>query len=349
MLIILILALLLSFYLIGKVADDYFVGSLDKIAKRFNMSSDMAGATLMAVGSSAPELFISIIALVKPGEHSEVGMGTIVGSALFNVLVIIGAASMLKRAVLPWQPIVRDLLFYTLSIMALIWAFYDGVISMDNAIVLVGLYLVYLFIVFNWRKWFPYKEEEFVEEHEEFDPEEYKGWKRVLKPIDWAIEKIFPSPEHYYWVFGISVTIIAALSWVLVESAVEISVILNIPAAIVALTVLAAGTSIPDLMSSIIVARQGRGAMAISNAFGSNIFDILVGLGVPWLITLIVAVGSDIHVSTENMYSSVMLLFATVLITLLLLLFRKWRIGRGMGIFLISLYVAYLVWAISQI
>ena len=63
MLIFLILVLLLTFYLIGKVADDYFVGSLDKIAKRFNMSSDMAGATLMAVGSSAPELFISIIEL----------------------------------------------------------------------------------------------------------------------------------------------------------------------------------------------------------------------------------------------------------------------------------------------
>lgn len=333
--------------MIAKIADDYFVGSLDKIAKRFNMSSDMAGATLMAIGSSAPELFISIIALVKPGDHGEVGMGTIVGSALFNVLVIIGAAALIKKAVLPWQPIVRDLLFYALSIAALIWAFMDGVITIDNAIVLVVLYLVYLFVVFKWRDWFPYKEEEYVEEHEEIDPEEYSGWKRVLKPVDWLIGKCFPGKQHFYWVFAISILFIAALSWVLVESAVEISVILNIPAAIVALTVLAAGTSIPDLMSSIIVARQGRGAMAISNAFGSNIFDILVGLGVPWLVMLFVA--SAIEVSTTNMYSSIILLFATVLITLLLLVFRKWKIGKGIGLFLIGLYVLYVIWAVWQL
>src|SRR5680860_1690473 len=109
------LALLASFYLLAVICDRYFVFSLDKIALKLNMNSDMAGATLMAVGSSAPELFVSIIALFKPGQEA-LGAGTIVGSALFNVLVIIGASAMVRKAFIAWQPIVRDLSFYTLSI-----------------------------------------------------------------------------------------------------------------------------------------------------------------------------------------------------------------------------------------
>ena len=79
--------MLISFYLLARVCDEYFVESLDKIAKKLKMSSDAAGATLMAVGSSAPELFVAAIALLKPGDHAALGMGTIVGSALFNILV----------------------------------------------------------------------------------------------------------------------------------------------------------------------------------------------------------------------------------------------------------------------
>ena len=348
-LLLLILVLLLSFYLIGKIADEYFVESLDHISKRFNMSHDMAGATLMAVGSSAPELFISIIALVKPGDHGEIGIGTIVGSALFNVLVIIGASAYVKRAIVAWQPVVRDLIFYALSILALLWAFYDGVIDLVNAVVLLALYGAYLIAVFNWRKWFPYSDDHMEEEAEEEEPQQKKTLlQKILYPIDKTLGFLFPSSKHYYAVFSISVLIIAALSWVLVESAVEISHILQIPEAIVALTILAAGTSIPDLMSSVIVARQGRGAMAISNAFGSNIFDILIGLGFPWALGLWLT-NANVTVSTDNMYSSIMLLLASVVVTLVLLIVRRWQVSRGFGLFFITLYAAYVVWAIIHV
>ena len=94
-------ALIASFYLLAEISDRYFIPALDKIAHRFNMSHDMAGATLMAIGSSAPELFVAIIALLKPGDHSAIGVGTIVGSALFNLLVIIGASAIAMIAQLP--------------------------------------------------------------------------------------------------------------------------------------------------------------------------------------------------------------------------------------------------------
>jgi K+-dependent Na+/Ca+ exchanger-like protein len=339
--------LLLSFYLLARVCDEYFVGALDKIAKRFKMSDDAAGATLMAIGSSAPELFIAIIALVKPGDHAAIGMATIVGSALFNILVIIGVAAIVRKAVLAWQPVIRDMIFYSLSIILLIVAFWDGSIDLFEATLFVALYVIYVMAVISWRKILPYKDGDSVEVLEKGLKKEKKKawWKTLMKPFDKILDIFFPKEEKYFSVFFVSIIIIAAVSWVLVESAIVMADIIHIPAYIMALTVLAAGTSVPDLISSVIVARQGRGGMAISNAIGSNIFDILVGLGVPWLIMLSVSSGV-IPVATSNLLSSVILLFATVFVIFILLVSRKWKIGRFSGWFLIFLYVLYVFWAV---
>jgi K+-dependent Na+/Ca+ exchanger-like protein len=351
MFVVSIIVLLLSFYLLAVVCDRYFVNSLDAISEKLKINSDVAGATLMAVGSSAPELFVSLIALFKPGNES-LGAGTIVGSALFNILVIIGASAMVKKAFIAWQPVIRDTLFYSLSIIILIFSFKDGVITMTEAGIFLLLYVVYVLAVFKWKKILPYKEEtkDIIEDLEEsLEKEEKKKTLlgKILGFIELGLDKLFPSAKHYWWVFFISIMVIAGLSWTLVESAIIIANFLHIPAVIVGLTVLAAGTSIPDLMSSVIVAKQGRGGMAISNSIGSNIFDILVGLGLPWMLILAFT-GNTIHVATENLNSSIILLFATVLAILFLLLFKKWKIGRMSGLALIGLYAAYLVWAILQ-
>ena len=79
-----LVALVISFYLLAEVSDRYFVVSLDKLSHRLKMSHDMAGATFMAIGSSAPELFVAVIALIKPGDHVAIGVGTIIGSILFK-------------------------------------------------------------------------------------------------------------------------------------------------------------------------------------------------------------------------------------------------------------------------
>lgn len=349
----LLLALVLSFYLMAKICDEYFIDSLDRIAKKSNMSSDAAGATLMAMGSSAPELFIAIIALIKayiePGVNNEaIGIGTIVGSAIFNVLVIIGAAALVRKALLAWQPIVRDLLFYSLSIVLMIIAFRDFKITLTEAMIFVGLYAVYVFAVVKWRKILPYEDEQSnVVETKTTEIDEYKGWKIILKPIDYALSKLFPQPKYYVWVFIVSIMLIAGLSWALVESAVEISNILQIPKAIVALTVLAVGTSVPDLISSVIVAKQGRGGMAISNAFGSNVFDILIGLGVPWVISLAIS-GGTVSVGAESLFISSIILFGSVIVLLMFLIFSRWRIGFASGLFFIGLYILYVIWEITK-
>lgn len=348
MIFLFIFALLVSFYLLTKICEEYFVASLDKISHRLKLSSEAAGATLMAVGSSAPELFVSLIALLKPGNHGAIGAGTIVGSAIFNILAIIGGSIMVRKAIIRWQPVVRDLTFYSISVLMLLLTFKDGIIDIYEACVFVLVYGIYIVAVLNWNKLLNYHEDKdpFENIAEEVKKEE-KRWRKFTFLFDVIVEKTFPAPEKYYRVFFISIVWIILLSWVLVESAVATAHILGIPEVIIGLTILAAGSSIPDLISSLIVAKQGRSDMAVSNAVGSNIFDILFGLGVPWII-FITVYGQNVVVDIENLYSSIILLFATVIVIGFLFVLKRWKLGRLSGLLLIVLYIVYLLWLILK-
>ena len=342
-----VLVLALVFYLLAVVCDEFFVESLEIISDRLKLSPDVAGATFMAVGSSAPELFTSLIAVFRVGSE-DVGSGTIVGSAIFNILVIIGASALYRQAQLNWQPVVRDTLFYSISILVLLWSFWDGKIVLSEALMFVGLYVIYLMAVFNWRKWFPYKEKD--------DPieimEEATAKSRLAinskKLLGLLIPDAKKNPDKFMWTFLMSVILIAVLSHVLVESAVHLGELIHISPVIISLTVLAAGTSIPDLLSSMIVAKKGRGDMAISNAVGSNIFDILFGLGFPWVLVLFIR-GGSVPVATENLKGSVFLLFATLIATFFMIALRNWKIGPKAGYLLIATYVLYLGYTILSV
>ncbi len=347
-----IISLIVAFYLLAIVCDRYFVSSLDSIAHKLKMNSDMAGATFMAIGTSAPELAVSMMALFKPGEEA-MGAGTIVGSAIFNILVIIGMSAIVRKAFIAWQPVVRDMLFYAISIILLLFAFRDGQIDLTEAILFIVLYALYVFAVMKWKKLFPYKEEskDIIEDVETFIDKEHKKknlFVKIMSLAEKGVGFLFPNPKYYWGAFTVSIFMIIGLSWVLVESAVSLAHILNIPSVIIGLTVLAAGTSVPDLIASVIVSKQGRGGMAITNAVGSNIFDILICLGLPWII-MIGITGAKIPVVTENLISSVVLLLATLFVTIFLLMMKKWKIGKFSGFILVGLYIGYLTWAIFQV
>ncbi|MDH5751090.1 MAG: calcium/sodium antiporter, partial [Deltaproteobacteria bacterium] len=278
-----ILALFISFYALHRITDSYFVQSLEMIASRMNMTSDIAGASLMAIGSSAPELFTSLLALVKSMELADLGAGTIVGSAIFNILVIVGGSAMFGTAILNWQPAVRDLIFYIATIVMLYIVFLDGMITLFESVFFVFSYVAYILVLPVWRRLFPYEDQTGDEAQVSLEPE-YVSWRDTpwywywALPIDILFRFVMPDlnrrPKYYVITFVLSVVIIALFSWVLVESGVTLALYLGIPNAIIGLTVLAIGTSIPDLLSSLIVARQGKPDMAVSNAVGSNIFDI---------------------------------------------------------------------------
>ncbi|PIP65600.1 sodium:proton exchanger [Candidatus Peregrinibacteria bacterium CG10_big_fil_rev_8_21_14_0_10_49_16] len=353
-----ILGLLVSFYLLAKICEEWFVESLDIIAKRLKLSHDVAGATLMAVGSSAPEFFTALIALTKAGSEN-IGAGTIVGSAIFNVLVIVGGSAVVATAYLNWRPVVRDLLFYIVAILVLLFTFSDGMITLAEAIVYVIFYGVYILLLSQWSRWFTNGAKTGVEMIEKFEEKVHKKERRSHQAFlvldrwtGWLLGLLLPDvskhPKTYLRVFFTSIALIAACSWVLVELAVLLSREVGIPEVIIALTVLAGGTSIPDLLSSLIVAKQGRGDMAVSNAIGSNTFDILICLGLPWLV-YVLYVGKAVIVSTENLISSIFLLFFTVVALLFVLAVQKFKIGHRSGYILIFLYILYVGYNIMSV
>jgi len=338
MIILYILALLACFILLARIVDLFFISSLDKISKDLKLSNDAAGATLMAAGSSAPELFVALFAILKPGGHQVIGIGSIVGSALFNILVIVGIAALVRKSKLTWQPVIRDLSFYLIAVALLIWSILDGQFSLFEATIFILVYLIYVGAVVYWKKILPYNDVAYTEEED--DDTESSNW--LISLFDRFLKFFFPPTNRYYLIFFISILIIAGLSWGLVELAVAISVALNIPEAIIALTVMAIGTSVPDLFSSAIVAKQGRGDMAVSNAIGSNIFDVLIGLGLPFIISALLF-GASVDVSAQNLLTSSVVLFSSVILLFLLLIIGKWRISKLTGFVLLALYLIYII------
>jgi K+-dependent Na+/Ca+ exchanger-like protein len=343
-----VVIVLLCFYLLAILTEEFFVPAIDIFAQKLKLSSDASGATLLAMGSSAPEFFTSLVAVLglAGAGFEDIGAGAIVGSSIFNVLVIIGLAAMYKSVQLQWKSVLRDIVFYMFTIMLLLGVFWDGRVVLAEAFVFLAAFSVYIFIVVNWQKWLNLPDTHIKETP---GPAQNKLHAMTHKAMSFVIPDPEYRPKYFGLTFFLCIASIGGLSWILVEQIIVMGHVLSINPTFLALTVLAAGTSIPDLIGSVVVAKQGRGDMAVSNAIGSNVFDILFGLGFPWVIALTFLKPDSIAVGTENLMASVFLLMATTVATLVLLLARKWKIGQKSGLFLISLYVGYCIYIASTV
>ncbi len=334
--------IVVSVYLLSIITDEYFIISLDEIAKRLRLPNNVAGASLMAMGSSAPELAIAIIALFTAGgAHSDVGIGTIVGSAIFNILVITGVSAVANPAHISWKVITRDIVMYAVGVVLLLITIYDGKLTMIEALIYLLVYGLYLLILYKWDDYV--KDTDVVSIVEEAIAEERRSpdiFRRITHIISRGMGLLAGNArKSYLRAFFVSIGFVAIISYALAESAVAFAEAIHVPAVVVALTVLAAGTSVPDMFASIAVAKQGRGDMAIANAVGSNIFDILVGLGLPWM--LVMALGADsVSIDTSGLMTSALLLFGTVLLLAVFLL-TKFKLSRWEGWTLLGIYAAY--------
>uniref|UniRef100_A0A452TEP0 Solute carrier family 24 member 4 n=1 Tax=Ursus maritimus TaxID=29073 RepID=A0A452TEP0_URSMA len=157
-----------------------------------------------------------------------------------------------------------------------------------------------------------------------------------------------PRWEKYFMVTFITATLwIAVFSYLMVWLVTIVGYTLGIPDVIMGITFLAAGTSVPDCMASLIVARQGLGDMAVSNTIGSNVFDILVGLGIPWgLQTMVINYGSTVKINSRGLVYSVVLLLGSVALTVLGIHLNKWRLDRKLGVCVLALYAVFLCFSI---
>ena len=137
------IVMILVIYLLAIITDEFFIESLDEIAKLWKLPNNVAGASLMAMGSSMPELSIALIALVRSGgEYSDIGIGTIVGSAVFNILIITGASALVRPASISWKVILRDCILYTISILLLLGVYRDGQVQIQEALIFLALYAI---------------------------------------------------------------------------------------------------------------------------------------------------------------------------------------------------------------
>lgn len=362
-----IIILAFSFYLMAKIIDGHFLKSLDIIAHMLKIPDSVAGATLLSMGTSAPEISTALVALFLVGANPGTGVGTIVGSAIFQILVVIGFAAVIKTSYLNWRPVIRDSLFYAVSIVFLIIFISDGVLTVYEGMSFVGLYFVYLFILFLWAKFvekMPEGRQKKLEEENVLEDvveaveearEKRDGrifvriWNFFTYPVD-ALLKLIPDPEKKpkwtFFTFFLCLFIIGYTCYFLVLAAETVAVFLKISPSIVALTILAGGSSIPEMISSMVVSKQGRGDMAIANAIGSNIFDILMSLGLPLLIYT--AIHGDLtDIGGANITSSVLLLFATLLMVVLMLAAQRFKATKIFGWFLIIVYAGYVTAAYS--
>jgi K+-dependent Na+/Ca+ exchanger-like protein len=348
-----VLLIVLSFYIMSKVVDEYFIESLDEISDSMGLSPSVAGATLMAMGTSAPELSTALISMFLASSSPATGIGTIVGSAIFQILVVVGFAAIIKTTYLDWKPVVRDCTFYGFTILLLVYFIQDGVFTIYESGTLLFVYLLYLGFLFFWAKK--------IDKDNTYDPIDVvddtldatkkapttliKILNLITRPFDIIID-LLPDPKkslfNRYFIFIMSLFLIGFLSYLLVFAAENLAILLNIHPAIIALTILAGGSSIPELIGSAIVSRQGRGDMAISNALGSNVFDVLVSLGLPVFLYNVMN-GDLTDLGGENITSSVILLFFTLFAVLAMLAFKKFKATKIFGYILILLYIVYVI------
>lgn len=301
-------------------AGEKFAESSSKIGDYFRLPRDVKGATFDAVSSSMPELMVALFAVIF-FKQFEVGIGTIAGSALFNLLVIPGicvfAAPIAFKV--SKKVVTRDALFYLIAVFALIvLLIYYKIWGLGIAIILILIYLFYVRTISLHTK-----------EHKQ------KNTKNKKQP-----EKIKLSKE--FIIFFTMMGIMGVFTFLLTKSSINLANILSISPIIIAFTITAAATSVPDTVISITNARKGNLDDATSNVFGSNTFDILIGIGLPLLIYSL-SKGS-IEIMFNNLEIVLGLLGATILV--LYFLADDHTLKKREAAFLLIMYLVFIAYII---
>ncbi|XP_012348110.1 sodium/potassium/calcium exchanger 3 isoform X2 [Apis florea] len=348
------------FLLLAIVCDDFFVPSIKKICDKINVSEDVAGATIMATASSSPELFINIVGTFIT--EGDLGVGTIVGSAVFNILAVPACCGLFANQILNLEawPVTRDTIAYAITVLLLILTLQDGRIEWYEALILVLSYFLYILDIKNTD----INLLESSEEDESLEIVNMTNWPKskceriwwlITWPINFVLLITIPDCRRSTLKSWYPLTFIMCIIWIASTSYIVgwvITVIgdtFRIPDSIMGLTFLAAGMSVPEAVSSVIVANQGHGAMGISNSIGSNVFDVLLCLGLPWFLkaALFSKEPGNYYVTINSqglIYSSISL-FSTLTVLYLSLLVGKFKLTRSVGIICLTMYMIFLIFA----
>lgn len=319
MIILSLVKLVIGFLLLVKGAD-FFVDGASSIAKKLAIPSFVIGLTIVAFGTSAPELAVSISAAMKGS--NDIAIGNVVGSNIFNTLVVLGASAALTPIAVEKGIIKKD---YPLSIYAAVLL---GILAMDTilfkaeAMTLGRVDGIILLIAFAFFMYTTVKAglDQRAAGGDEEEIEVMPVWKSL-------------------------VLLVAGLAGIVlggdmsVEGAKEIARVLGLSEALIGLTIVAFGTSLPELVTSVIAAKKGESDIAVGNVIGSNLFNIFFILGVSATIL-------PMNVSGTYLYD-IAVLVAVMVLTYLPIAKTK-KVSRPMGIIMMLVYVAYTAYLIMR-
>ncbi|XP_077988426.1 sodium/potassium/calcium exchanger 4-like [Glandiceps talaboti] len=391
----------------------YFIPAMEVMCERFHIPEGVAGATLVAFGSSAGELLITLISVIIGS--GTIGFGTVIGTSTFTAAFIPGCCGLVLVTAfrLDWWPVFRDTSFYMIGCIAVMLMLRDSVIVWFEAFLMVIMYCGYiLFMYFDKRiseglrvamkrnedsraDLLQTEEEENYgtngsanDEKNVLQREEEKSGETNLKEIqnnepDVEMKEYSPFhvpnsiPGKFIWIIGFPISIVfyftipdcslprwrswflftffmsmvwlGAISYVIIWMIDVMGFVFGIPDIIIGLVFAAIGSNAPSLVVSILAAKKGYVDMAIANAFGSNVFNILLCLGLPWMVSSLLHPIDGWHaiwIERVNMVYIAVILSLSGLLPVLCLALSRWKLIRINGIILLFIYILIITSAV---
>ena len=283
------------------------------IARRFGLSPMVVGFTILAFGTSLPELIVSILSVLRGSEG--IAMGNVIGSNIANILMVLGAAAMITTMhVQISKGLKKDMAMMLLTSFLLLGLMLHGEIGRLAGLAMVVMLLAYVFVQYKMA----------LKGEIEVDEEEVQDFKSPAQP-------------YVFLILGLIGVALGAE--VLVRGASQSAGILGVPEDVIALSIIAFGTSLPELSTSIIGARKGHSEMALGNVVGSNVFNVLMILGITAMVKPIV----------EGSYAQQLIEFDIWFMLAVALAFAALALGykkitRPVGLAFMTLYVAYTIY-----
>lgn len=305
-----IIILVAGFFVLIKGAD-IFVDGASHLARNFKISKMLIGLTIVAFGTSAPEFAVSIQSMLSGS--GEIVIGNVVGSNILNILLILGCASLVHELRVKNSTVKKELpitLLLTSLLVVLmsdkLFSNQENLIDRGDGITILLFFLVFIYYLISMMR----NKTDEVEEHEEI----YPLWKSIL-----------------YTVCGIIAIVLG--SNLVVNSATKIAEVMGVSERIIGLTIIALGTSLPELVTSVVATKKGEYDIAIGNVVGSNIFNIGVVLGLPVALFGNIPVGTFSYIDLGFLLASAIILFTFSI--------NDYKIRKYEGIVLLIMFVIY--------
>lgn len=281
------------------------------LARRMNVPEIIIGLTIVAAGTSAPELFVSLVSALKG--TSGMAIGNVVGSNTMNAMLIVGCAAMVAPMTISKSTVRKDIPFAVFASVLLPLLALDSFLGRIDGVILLAGFAAFMYYTLS----------------------QVKG--RKAEPAT-EIKTINPWMSAFFVFLGLALLVIG--SNIFVDSASRVAYSLGISEGVVGLTIVAGGTSLPELATSVVAARKGQSAIAIGNVIGSNVFNILMILGLTATISPMQIQGITM-VDFSLMFGSVVLVW--------LFSRTKYTVERWEGALLVGGYLVYLGWLLSNV